>query len=803
MLTTDSIEEYKKHLRSIDMVLISHPDVAHLGALPYLFGKCGLSCPIYTTVPVHGMGLMFMYDLCESRLSMGYMNDLFSLDDVDAVFDYITQLKYCQSVRPAGGRADIVITPLPAGHMLGGTVWSVVKDADEHILYAVDFNHKPERHLNMCSFVGEVGKASAASLSSGKQRPALMITDPGKVRRTQPHCQPSQTRRLHHRDEQLLKTICDRMSGRDCGDCVVCADSAGRILELLIVLDQAWPGLKRRIASEQQTTGGAENSHSPHLVYLSYVGCTVIEFARSMVEWMNDHLCSMFEQSRLNPYRLQHFTICHSLDELTCLHGPKVILSNSTDLECGLARQVFLNNCHNPNFTFIMTVRPSPGTLGARLFESMSYVCSDGPGGLMRCNLETINVDICRRVRLEGDELHAAIKRLSIIEELDGVDPVDADCGTTKASHVPHLDQPTDTGPSEHVTTDEFGGSLVSPDGKRSNSQGRDLNAPDVFPSSDLSFTNTAINIHSSFPYREVSIKCDEYGEIVSPEEFMLPPSMTEGHDNIRDSVLAEANRFALPRFCAEEGVFQMMNKRHSCKDFCDNALYSQTVDKQRSFDLNAHVVYIDFEGRSETESIRRIVKEQRPRNLIVVHGTDTSSDYLLQLCRSHFNDGCCVSPTIGEVVDVTQEKNMVQVYLDGEFASSLKMSRSKDHCVCWVTGQLSRESRLKAPMACSTPSSNNHQKVDNRLVVKPLSKPEHAELPNREVVFINDPKLSDLKVALCEHGVKAEFLGGTLMCDNVVAIKRNETGKIIFEGTLCETYFKVREILYSFYAII
>jgi cleavage and polyadenylation specificity factor subunit 2 len=44
-------------------VLISYPDLKHLGALPYLVGKCGLSCPIYATVPIFKMGQMFMYDL--------------------------------------------------------------------------------------------------------------------------------------------------------------------------------------------------------------------------------------------------------------------------------------------------------------------------------------------------------------------------------------------------------------------------------------------------------------------------------------------------------------------------------------------------------------------------------------------------------------------------------------------------------------------------------------------------------------------------------------------------------------------
>ena len=39
----------------------------------------------------------------------------------------------------------LVITPLPAGHMLGGTIWKIVKDGEEEIVYMLDYNHKKER----------------------------------------------------------------------------------------------------------------------------------------------------------------------------------------------------------------------------------------------------------------------------------------------------------------------------------------------------------------------------------------------------------------------------------------------------------------------------------------------------------------------------------------------------------------------------------------------------------------------------------------------------------------------------------
>ena len=44
----------------------------------------------------------------------------------------------------------LALTPLPAGHMIGGTIWRIVKDGEEDIVYAVDYNFKKERHLPGC-----------------------------------------------------------------------------------------------------------------------------------------------------------------------------------------------------------------------------------------------------------------------------------------------------------------------------------------------------------------------------------------------------------------------------------------------------------------------------------------------------------------------------------------------------------------------------------------------------------------------------------------------------------------------------
>ena len=49
------------------------------------------------------------------------------------------------SIPISGKGHGLTITPYAAGHMVGGTMWKIIKDGVEDIIYAVDYNHKKER----------------------------------------------------------------------------------------------------------------------------------------------------------------------------------------------------------------------------------------------------------------------------------------------------------------------------------------------------------------------------------------------------------------------------------------------------------------------------------------------------------------------------------------------------------------------------------------------------------------------------------------------------------------------------------
>jgi cleavage and polyadenylation specificity factor subunit 2 len=184
--SSELIENIKKHAHQVDAILLSHPDIDHLGALPYVHGKLGMKCPIFATVPVYRMGQMFMYDLYQSHYNSEDFT-LFDLDDVDSAFDHITRLKYSQTYRLQRKGLGLTITPYPSGHTVGGTIWRIIKDDEEDIVYAPEYSHRKERHLDGAVF---------ESLT----RPHLFITDANNALMAQ--------ERRKDRDRKLIGKHC-------------------------------------------------------------------------------------------------------------------------------------------------------------------------------------------------------------------------------------------------------------------------------------------------------------------------------------------------------------------------------------------------------------------------------------------------------------------------------------------------------------------------------------------------------------------------------------------------------------------
>ncbi|XP_014210156.1 probable cleavage and polyadenylation specificity factor subunit 2 [Copidosoma floridanum] len=698
----DFIKELKRHVHQIDAVLLSYPDPLHLGALPYLVGKCGLSCPIYATIPVYKMGQMFMYDIFQSRHNMEDFT-LFTLDDVDAAFEKIVQLKYNQSISMKDKGYGVTLTPLPAGHMIGGTIWKIVKVGEEDIIYAVDFNHKKERHLNGCEL-------------ERLQRPSLLITDSFNA--------TYQQARRRTRDEKLMTNILQTLRGG--GNVLVGVDTAGRVLELAHMLDQLW-----------------RNKESGLLAYslalLNNVSYNVVEFAKSQIEWMSDKLMKTFEGARNNPFQFKHLQLCHSMAELNLVPSPKVVLASTPDMECGFSRDLFLQWCSNPQNSIIITSRTSPGTLARDLKEN---------GGNRNITLE-----IKKKVKLEGAELEEYLKKERLKQEQLKQDKMET--ADVSSESEDELDVGGGTGKHDLLV-------------KQEHKQG---------------FFKQSKKQHPMFPVIEEKIKVDEYGEIIKPEDYKIAeilPEAEENKENVETKVQDELMQQRPSEFNAD--------------------IPTKCVQTTRTVAVNASVTYIDFEGRSDGESLQKILAQLRPRRIVLVRGSWKDSKLLEEQAQ---NIGARVLiPSRGATVDATTETHIYQVRLTDALVSGLNFSRGKaDSEVAWVDALITARDQVCRDVIMETENDDTIDRAEKIHTLEPLAP---NEIPGHQTVFINELKLSDFKQILNKSNIASEFSGGVLWCcNNTIAVRRHEAGKIILEGCLSEEYFRVRDLLYEQYAIV
>jgi cleavage and polyadenylation specificity factor subunit 2 len=172
-----------------------------------------------------------------------------------------------------GKGKGIVITPYPAGRTLGGAIWKITKEAED-IVYAVDYNHKKERHLN-------------PTMLETLLRPTLLITD---ARQTFVQHAPRKDR-----DKKLTESILTTLRG---GGCVLLpTDTAGRALELLLLLDPVCCRHRAHVllTCQSQLWSHHELAQQYPLAFYNNVAINVLEFAKSQLEWQADDIARRFE----------------------------------------------------------------------------------------------------------------------------------------------------------------------------------------------------------------------------------------------------------------------------------------------------------------------------------------------------------------------------------------------------------------------------------------------------------------------------------------------------------------------------
>lgn len=193
----------------------------------------------------------------------------------------------------------------------------------------------------------------------------------------------------------------------------------------------------------------------------------------------------------------------------------------------------------------------------------------------------------------------------------------------------------------------------------------------------------------------------------------------------------------------------------------------TKCVSETIALDVRCKLVYIDYEGRSDGESIKKILSNVKPKNLVIIHGNEKSTREMKEYCQKHqIVQDRIFTPKIGEIVNATLETQIYNIKLKDELVSSLKFQKIKDYELAWVDAVV-KSGNFDAEFQSGQKSEAS---TEFGFSLHPLPKDSSDK---HKTVFVNEPKLSDLKQIFTQNSIQAEFHGGVLVCNGMIALKK------------------------------
>ncbi|TFK43712.1 beta-lactamase-like protein [Crucibulum laeve] len=863
-------EEYCQALRdiapTIDLVLLSHGDLAHSGLYPYAYSRWGLKAPAYTTLPVQAMGRIAATEDVEGLrdeedvgdepeqkaventdgMDMGEPSEpeppkvktkgkyVATLIEVQDAFDAINTLRYSQPTHLQGKCQGLTITPFNAGHTLGGTIWKIRSPSSGTIMYAVDINHMRERHLDGTVLM----RQAAGGIFEPLTRPDLLITDAERASVT--------TSRRKDRDAALIDTITATLSSRS--SLLLPCDSSTRVLELLVLLDQHWNYSRLRYP----------------ICLLSRTGREMLTFVRSMMEWLGGTISKEDvgeegtgrenrnkrrrdddgDEDALGAFALRFKHLEFFPNPQALLHtysskDPKLILAVPASLSHGPSRSMFSDFAAVPDNVVLLTGRGEEGTLGRALFNKWND--SQRPDdkwdkGKIGSNIMmdgVIKLTMHHKVPLQGAELEEYQQKERAIEE----EKARQQAALARERMVLEADEGDSDEDSDSDADEEdevqqaLGGDLMDtgPDGegggrRRKGDKGLDgdwgmdgdegltkqLLSFDIYIKGNVSKSTSFFKSAGGqtqrfrmFPYVEKKRRVDDYGETIDVGMWLR-----------KGKVLEEE---------AESEEMKDYKRRTQAEEDAQNAVKeppSKYVTSEIEVQLACRLLFVDMEGLNDGRAVKTIVPQINPRKMIIVHAPTSATEALIESCgniRAMTKD--IYAPTFGESIQIGQQTNSFSISISDELLASLKMSRFEDNEIGYVRGRVVAHATSTIPtLEPVTVSSLPVDPMDRMETLKhrKLGSRPKASLPHS--TMIGELKLTALKARLASIGVQAELIGeGVLICgagakrggasdttlEESVAVRKLAKGTVELEGNVSEVYYIVRREIYNLHALV
>ena len=244
-----------------------------------------------------------------------------------------------------------------------------------------------------------------------------------------------------------------------------------------------------------------------------------------------------------------------------------------------------------------------------------------------------------------------------------------------------------------------------------------------------------------------------------------------------------------------------------------DGGVPSKWVSRDMITNVRCAVRSVNLSGLSDGRSIKAIISQLQPHKIILVRGSESTTDHLNEFCRTAVQASGAISasvddrvfaPSVGVSVDGSSGNSAYTIKLSDAVIKNLVSSTIGPYEIARVNGVLEVP---KASQAASSSSSSGFTAGQSE-VVAPLRaglsgvlQPDPAKdavPPNVNFVSRGEVRLAELKQLLAQAGHHAVFIeGGMLQVNNTVRL-RKDAGRLLLEGSFGESYLAVRKLLYD-----
>ncbi|QRV72872.1 cleavage and polyadenylation specificity factor subunit 2 [Ceratobasidium sp. AG-Ba] len=809
-------DELALQAQTVDLVLLSHGDIAHVGLFPYAHARHGLRAPAYATLPVQAMGRTAVLDNIESIRAEEAVEEppssepapdvalpafgvpadptkkrkVATIKEVNDAFDSLHVLRYSQPAHLQGKCQGITITPFSAGHTIGGTIWKIRSPSAGTVVYGVNLNHTKERHLDGTVLLkGGAGGGVLESLS----RPDVLITDAERTLVV--------SARRKDRDAALLDAVTNVLQSNH--SVLMPCDASTRVLELLVLLDQHWSFSKLRAP----------------LCLVTRTANDMLTLVRSMMEWLGGTVTKeeafdtgANKKRKRNQegdddvlgtlaLRFKHLEIFPSPDTLVTRYPssmPKLLLVAPATLSYGNSRRVFTEFASVPGNAVIMSSLSEPGTLANILFNEWNAGQAESEkfghgtvGRPVQLNMN-MNLTINSKIPLVGTELEqylerervakerqatqrAALARSQRLLEADEADP-DSD---SESDSAPEDEDDQDVGATEDDSAKQLSYDIYL--------KGNVSKAAGFFKAASGQGTSR----FRMFPHVEKKRRVDEFGETIDVAAW-----------------LRKGRALAVAVESEEAREAKLKKQEEEEKNKAPTEPPSKFISETMDLELRCQVMFIDMEGLNDGRSVKTIIPQVNPRKMIIVHSHREATDALKDSCLSiKTMTRDIYAPDVGESIQIGQQTNVFTVALSDELIASVKMSRFEDNEIGFVHGRVGGNASSTIPVLEPTVPVSITNETENLASsgIRPI-----VSLPWS--TMIGDLRLTALKSRLGVLGIAAEFIGeGVLVCgsqssgslEDAVAVRKTARGQVMVEGAISDIYYTVRREVYDLHALV